>query len=93
MKEATADNMEVLYSWKKYFPLKKVTWASLAHVRGAYDFDNLVSLHKWPFDWFRDNGVIVNDNASRFWPRKLPEQVVERKGIPLIAICLTEVDE
>jgi len=58
-----------------------------------WDFDNLVSALKWPLDFLRDAGVIVNDSAARLWPGRIPLQRLAEKSAGSLAIILIERDE
>jgi hypothetical protein len=39
-----------------------------------WDFDNLMAALKWPLDFLKTRGMLVNDSAARLWPGRLPTQ-------------------
>lgn len=77
-------------------PIEKSTWHAEFFVKQKghlMDFDNMVALLKWPFDYLILRKVIVNDSWDTFWPEKLPTQRVSENKTSYLILTITEENQ
>lgn len=69
-------------------PLEKVVLKSVMRLGAAMDDDNALARHKWPLDWLKTRGYIVDDRRKCVRWSSLPEQIVKRAEVYRIEITL-----
>jgi hypothetical protein len=74
------------------FPLAKVAATGSMHLPNKLDMDNKWARIKWPMDWLKTRGYIVDDSESHVrWLNDI-EQNVDRSGRPAaLIVTLVEV--
>jgi hypothetical protein len=71
-------------------PFAKATISAVMHLGGAMDEGNaLHRCEKWPCDWLKTRGYIVDDRRSCLTWEGLPQQIVKRTGEYFIEFTLT----
>lgn len=73
-------------------PHASIELSSVMHLGSAMDDDNALARHKWPLDWLKTRGFIVDDRRQNIKWLSLPEQVVKRDGNYSIEITLAAVE-
>ena len=71
-------------------PFKQALISSWMLLGGAMDDDNALARHKWPLDWLKTRGYIVDDRRTCVKWTGLPEQEVKRGVDYRLEITLTE---
>lgn len=67
---------------------QKAILSSVMHLGHAMDDDNALARHKWPLDWLKTRGYIVDDRRKCVRWIALPEQIIKRDGNYRIEITL-----
>lgn len=89
IKAATA---ELMAQWRNIpEPMRKTpwpffTWRMHAQVYGTMDYDNLVTLAKWPLDTMKACGIIEDDGPKYCKPASFPTQEVLRSKVRQVFI-------
>lgn len=71
-------------------PFASVTLSSVMHLGAHMDDDNALARHKWPLDWLKTRGFIVDDRRKNIKWLSLPEQVVKRNQEYRVEITIEE---
>lgn len=86
-----------LWSCRKDFPRPPATPIARATVTGVLvmpagmDDDNAMRrASKWPLDWLKSRGYILDDKRKHMRWAALPEQRITRKGQHYVELTLTE---
>jgi hypothetical protein len=72
-------------------PAKRIEKASMSSVMKlghAMDDDNAMARHKWPLDWLKTRGYVLDDRRACLTWKALPSQVVGRKQEYVIELTL-----
>jgi hypothetical protein len=71
-------------------PFAKATIRAVMHLGAAMDEGNAMHrAEKWPCDWLKTRGYIVDDNRKCLTWEGLPEQIVKRGAEYFIELTLT----
>lgn len=59
---------------------QKCVWTATFFTNHFSDADNLAARLKWPIDFIKDAGIIVDDGYKNFWPVIFPMQIKLKPG-------------
>lgn len=72
-------------------PFARARIDSVMHLANMSDHDNAMRRHKWPLDWLRTRGYLVDDGPKHLEWVSFPEQRVKRDGNYRIVLTLHEL--
>lgn len=74
-------------------PLMRAVITGSVHAKNISDDDNIMARMKWPQDWLKSRGYIVEDKRPFLTWLNIPEQTIDRQREPVVILTLAELTE